>query len=408
MRSVLSVLLAVATVVVVAAADPAPTDPTANITSAFTDFCAKSTSRPIATCTLANVCSKNVGVSTSACNILALAKTLQDVEQVPASEPVLQAYTTYCANNPERCSRFTPLAGQVNSTQYQMDVYKACAQMSGMEGCNVCTRPNGFGLSTPLSGLAQCDTLGAYTTVCRSMKSMSDCADFNTLCNALPNAKTYFVELCGDPGAVRTGPSPAPGTGGDSQPTPSPGTGSDDFTVVPPMRMFFHSAVFDYILFEHWITSTASQYTGAWFGIFFFTVLFYLFQAERIVRLNPRIMAALDRSASTVAREGLLFARALLMAVEVAWGFIIMLIIMSFNTGWFFAVILGGLFGNYLFGRRLLTYGPRMRTTDSADGSESALATSAQPFAGTSATASLEARRHSHEEKPSELKPPCC
>ena len=137
-------------------------------------------------------------------------------------------------------------------------------------------------------------------------------------------------------------------------------------TAEPPMKMYFHTSTFDRILFEGWVTRTDGAFAGSWFACFFGAILSELLKLFR-KRLEDKWEKDITEKRQDRASEpwwkatpfvpAIDLPRSLLSGLEMAWGLIIMLVAMTFNTALFIAIPLGTVAGTLLVGR-YMSYKP--------------------------------------------------
>ncbi|KAF9434294.1 hypothetical protein BGZ76_008256 [Entomortierella beljakovae] len=236
-------------------------------------------------------------------------------------------------------------------------VIDICTEMD-MKGCERCPKP------APGAYAANCDTLGTYAILCKSMPEMHQCDNWKSMCSttsSTANLEFQNSEYC------------------------AAGVGSPEMNP-PTMRMYFHFGFEDYVLFENWVPRTRGQYVGAWFALFFITIAFQTIQtyhnnlealwAEERVHENE--MTKSDSSTSLTkehaskgasssilvhwvqlwrqpltakeAKQNLI--RAALTCVETTLGYGLMLATMTFNVPLFFAIIAGLTLGSVIFSRQ--------------------------------------------------------
>jgi len=216
-----------------------------------------------------------------------------------------------------------------------------CSQMY-MSDCSKC-------MSSAQDGaMLKCDLLQVYSDLCLSMPMMSNCTQWKSLCKVIPD-----WPLC-------------PSSSNHNQP--------------PEMRMFFHTGITDYVLFKDWVPRTNGQYAASWLAVFFMTLLNEFLKLWRtnlerkwaeqaeddgsegvpLVSQPAGISKILSLGSQTVThfRGSVDIPRAFLQSLEVAWSFLIMLVVMTYNVGLFFAVISGVFVGSLLVGR-FLSYKPK-------------------------------------------------
>jgi len=129
------------------------------------------------------------------------------------------------------------------------------------------------------------------------------------------------------------------------------------------MRMYFHMGITDYVLFKSWVPNTTLTYIGTWVAIFLFTIVFEVMKLFR-TRWEKKWADQLTEEYTNISinsnsifageapfRTKIDFARATLHLIEVGWGFLVMLVVMTYNIGLFVAVLAGAFFGMLLIGR---------------------------------------------------------
>eukprot|EP00010_Vexillifera_abyssalis_P008228 CAMPEP_0201544484 /NCGR_PEP_ID=MMETSP0173_2-20130828/1099_1 /ASSEMBLY_ACC=CAM_ASM_000268 /TAXON_ID=218659 /ORGANISM="Vexillifera sp., Strain DIVA3 564/2" /LENGTH=352 /DNA_ID=CAMNT_0047952613 /DNA_START=47 /DNA_END=1105 /DNA_ORIENTATION=+ len=180
------------------------------------------------------------------------------------------------------------------------------------------------------SASAPCDTLELYSDLCKSMPNMFECQMWDELCMQVSE-----WDICSQR--------------------------DSDGDTIPIMRMFFHTGISDYILFESWVPETDAEYVGSWFAIFFAAILLEILRACRAffefrVQAGPCDCDPKDRSLNAFLqyhpfRCGVDLLRACLHFFDVMWALLLMLVAMTFNVGLFFAVGAGALIGHFAVGR---------------------------------------------------------
>jgi len=195
-----------------------------------------------------------------------------------------------------------------------------CAGMN-MDACSQCS---------PSS--TSCNYFQMYSDLCISMPNMPECAAWSTMCKDIPH-----WPLC-------------------SNVSPN--------KVIPVMRMYFHTGIVDYVLFKEWVPTTNASYALSWIAIFVFTVLYEVIKLIR-TRLEKKWSDKLNEEYSGLVnstrftflageapfRPKVDFMRATIHALEVAWGFLVMLVVMTFNVGLCMAVLAGSFVGMLFIGR---------------------------------------------------------
>jgi copper transporter 1 len=164
---------------------------------------------------------------------------------------------------------------------------------------------------------------------------MSECASFNQMCsswNSFGNAEFY----CGGSTANEN--------------------------VIPMMKMYFHSGIVDYVLFQGWVPTKGWQYGLTWTFIAILGIGAVAGRASLAIweKSKEAKAAAQDQDTKKKSwKDHLLpnfgqfqmnLIRASFLFPILVVEFCLMLVAMTFNVGLFFAVILGYCFGIVLFG----------------------------------------------------------
>jgi len=190
-----------------------------------------------------------------------------------------------------------------------------CTSMP-MSDCTTCT--------------TSCDYLSTYSNLCLAMPNMAQCGAWKTLCKSIPAWPYCSTAISG----------------------------------IPEMRMYFHSGIVDYVLFKGWVPRNGVQYAFTWIGIAVAGVLLEFVKyirsrlekrwcdnSERFMRLNGDE----ERPTTMPWSWKVDLPRSLLAALELGWGYCLMLVAMTFNVGLFFAVLFGCFVGTLIFGRFLVS-----------------------------------------------------
>ena len=256
-----------------------------------------------------------------------------------------QLYSKTCKTSaPDaQCSSSAPPKNFPSSANLTRAIFSICNEMS-MPGCSSCSIPSAN------STYAECDLIGVYSSLCQSMPSMSQCSLYSTMCSSTPS-----LSWCSKADAP------------------------------PEMKMYFHTGIVDYVLFEKWVPRNGWQYFGT-LCFCFVSALFY----EFLVAMNAiwevqwrkeEFNGVLRSSSSNTLDEGGVFGsktnqaplsvlpiyhhigglsrgmsgvkvslqRGLVRLVTSTLSFLLMLIAMTFNVGLFLAIILGFAIGSFLF-----------------------------------------------------------
>jgi len=195
-----------------------------------------------------------------------------------------------------------------------------CTSMS-MSDCSKCSGPAG----------ASCDYLDVYSSLCMAMPGMSQCAAWSKFCKAVPEWPYCSNQASG----------------------------------IPEMRMYFHTGFLDYVLFHGWVPRNGVQYAFTWIAIAIAGILLeaikfvraklekrWLEQGRHIFAINDESERSSDALPWSIKVD---LPRAILSTLELGWGYLLMLVAMTFNVGLFFAVLFGCFAGTLIFGRFLIT-----------------------------------------------------
>jgi len=238
-----------------------------------------------------------------------------------------------------QCSQ-RAVPNMITTPQATLDVIQLCVVHPSMEWCVECTDTN---------NAEHCqDPLHTLASICLD-HYMEDCARWYDMCREFPEG---LDDICGnadrDSFVLRT---------------------DDGDLCVGIMKMYFHSGLSDYVLFRDWVPCTNSRYMG-----FFFFIVFLGVATNFVKGLRARLEQHWARQAMLVPppapAEGKQNAistfawhffptnkthfqqnliRAVFTAATVILDYALMLISMTFNVGFFFAVVLGYALGSLLF-----------------------------------------------------------
>lgn len=238
-------------------------------------------------------------------------------------------YRTMCVTGSlvKICS--TPTLDLPAENVIKANISDICSEMN-MQPCADCT-------STACS-----DPLTVYSELCLSMPDMPQCGPWNTLCKQIPDWTLCTYDSSSSDGHTNK---------------------------IPPMRMYFHLSYMDYVLLQNWVPDTTTTYTLTWLAVFAFTLFFEVLKLMRS-RYEKRWSDQVNEYSLVNSSGGNLlmgeakfrprvdFARAFLHTLEVAWGFLVMLVVMTYNVGLFLAVLAGSFLG-MLFVGRFVQYVPK-------------------------------------------------
>jgi len=200
----------------------------------------------------------------------------------------------------------------LRGVEYKNFIRSICGEM-GMTNCDKCTPA-----SCPI------DALRLYSDLCNEMPTMTQCANWNTLC-------TKYIQkwpLCPSGNAI----------------------------IPPAMKMYFHTGFREYILFQGWVPQNDAEFIIAVILIFLFSVGYEFLKYFRAVLEKNHRMALEEnvgilngKKPSTKSYPHLLVS-SFLYFVEITLGFLLMLLAMTFNITIFLAVVIGRFVGVLIVG----------------------------------------------------------
>ncbi|KAI9203865.1 Ctr copper transporter family-domain-containing protein [Polychytrium aggregatum] len=294
-----------------------------NISAALTDLCSQMPGMP--GCTLMNLCAQNSNaIASPYCSSQSLFTDICVTDGMGRMSGC-SSYNSTCSSQTSSC--VSP-SGMPTSQGLAQQIYSICTSMS-MTSCQACPT-----LSQPKSSppsYSDCDMFTTYFNLCKEMPGMQQCAIYSSFCSAHPEFTLCQVSTALDP---------------------------------PTMKMYFHTGILDYVLFESWVPRTTLQYIG-----YIVATLLVSFVYEGIVAysqvlesqwnhqllkakgafdqehsVSAKGLSGIQKTRITLVRGGLRF-------LTTTLGYSIMLITMTFNYGLFFAVIFGLVFGTMVFGQ---------------------------------------------------------
>ena len=244
-------------------------------------------------------------------------------------------YDKLCAANSTvaECSANPPIAHLPTTKNAEAGAKAICKMMPGMSACSQC-------------GASSCDDpLLALGALCQSMPSMAGCktSGWEAMC-AADDAGAALPAYCGSAG------------GGDDP---------------PEMRMYFHTGLVDYVLWESAVPRTPAAYALACAAIVVAGVVAVMLRGARTL-VEQRWVRAAATGGATAPADGALYysggggggadkggvpslarrnaARAGLVAASTTLEYALMLVAMTFNVGLYAAVVGGFALGTLLFG----------------------------------------------------------
>ncbi|KAJ3043520.1 hypothetical protein HDV00_004909 [Rhizophlyctis rosea] len=284
--------------------------PDTNITTSLTSLCTQMPGMP--SCSLKSACqSSPTSIPSQYCTPFSLLSSAC-AKDMPTMDDCRQ-YNSVCnSTSPSYATcQAAALPSLPTTAQLAKQIYSICTEMS-MDGCDRCKL-------TPTSTYAECDLLQTYSYLCKSMPSMSQCAQYTSLCSANPGLDQYCaVSATSDP---------------------------------PEMKMYFHTGIRDFVLFYEWVPRTTGHYVGALIGAFLLGLIYEAFQAAHLhlerVRSAPSDKKVL-LSKGYHATSALIRGCSRLISATIAY--LMMLVVMTYNVGLFFATVVGLGVGSAAFG----------------------------------------------------------
>jgi copper transporter 1 len=238
----------------------------------------------------------------------------------PASSKVQQ-----CKNSPSIPS--FPMTSEVIK-----NVYGICTSMPTMRACDSC-KLSGDSVNT--GNVNGCDVMKTYSSLCIDMPDMSQCTSYKSMCSQNPT-----MSWCE---------------------TPPQASG---------MAMYFHTSMGNYILFQSWFPSTTGQYALAWLATFCLALVYeiivvaievweihlrYKYNARKAQQQNSSmqksrpILSHFGGYTNESLGQGAAGLRGMFRFVQASVGYLCMLIVMTYNVGLFFAIMMGFAIGTWLF-----------------------------------------------------------
>ncbi|KAJ2997085.1 hypothetical protein HDV02_005899 [Globomyces sp. JEL0801] len=296
----------------------------ANITASSGSLCKQMPGMP--SCELQKSCASR-GKSDSYCSPFALYAT-QCTDMNTMSD--CSTYNKMCGSNPSvalpsQCKAL-PLTAFPSTEKTTQLIYGICTSMT-MSGCETCK------IKSAEETYASCDLIGTYAKLCQAMPDMSQCQAWKSMCKATPD-----LPYCE---STSTGSATAP----------------------PEMRMYFHTGISDYVLFQTWVPRTGGQYALYWSLCFLLAIVYealQVFVTLQEVKWSQEAFSSNSKSDTPfwVHIAGLshgfagfkvAVARGLLRIITSTLAYALMLVAMTFNVGLFFSVIGGFGLGTVLF-----------------------------------------------------------
>ncbi|KAI9204065.1 Ctr copper transporter family-domain-containing protein [Polychytrium aggregatum] len=341
------------------------TNSNSNVTAALQDLCTQMPGMP--GCSLRSTCqSASATIPSPYCTPQSLLTDICVVDGMSGMTSC-SGYSSICPSQTGNCAQ---LPGIPTSKTLATQIQSICTQMT-MDGCEKCPK-----LQNPATKPVydDCDMLSVYSMLCQAMPNMAQCSTYAAYC-------------------------------ADSSPlSASPYCPASPQTSAPVMKMYFHTGLLDYVLFESWVPRTTAQFVGYWFFGFLLGVLFEFLQGYHQIleaqwteqmriarkvsakasasRANNAEATSTAHSAADTAytpmapgtsgglktiwglfktpsplsnrrRVHVSFIRAVYRFVTATIAYILMLITMTYNVALFFSVVAGLAVGTFLVAQKV-------------------------------------------------------
>ncbi|KAJ3217430.1 hypothetical protein HK099_005471 [Clydaea vesicula] len=244
------------------------------------------------------------------------------------------------------CEINHPLTNLPPTSLVKTKVESVCKRMASMDGCSSCMQ-NGVSLPT-------CNLFKTYGNLCLQMP-MNECNEWKKMCDSSPDLTSFCTS------AVEDDTPP-------SSPTNKDSSANKEVFQIPDMLMFFHSGPVDYILFKSLVPQNSLHYAIAIVILFFLAVFYEWLHVFSILKeeewklknypaicypykpLNLKEVKEEDENNSQYIGLKILLLRGLFKFLLTTLSYSLMLIVMTFNIGYFFAIIIGYTVGTMCFG----------------------------------------------------------
>ncbi|KAI9007679.1 hypothetical protein DFJ74DRAFT_711928 [Hyaloraphidium curvatum] len=257
-----------------------------------------------------------------------------------AGTPGCASFAAYCGNGTRihACAAPPLENGSLEHMKVQGQYISVCFAMPNMASCDLCPSYADSG-----GKMLDCDVLADWSASCREMPGMSQCTAWKTMCTGTPSSPYCTGVFTG--GQDTTVPPPT-----------IPGSQLD----TPPMLMYFHTNINTYFAFETWVPRNAWQYALSLVAVFLMGLVSDGLHLLRSLAERRFDLAPLPPGSYWPRGLGRDAARFVLGTAAPAWSYLLMLIVMSFNVGVFFAAAGGLGAGSVLWGyvRRTAWPGP--------------------------------------------------
>eukprot|EP00798_Chlamydomonas_sp_ICE-L_P005039 gene5039-34828_t len=269
-----------------------------------------------------------------------------------ANIPGCENYNALCSSmsRVQQCTKQPPIPRTPSWAGAMTNIQQVCTAMSMMQ-CESC---DSMSCSDPVATLA---------AMCTEMP-MRGCENYYDWCAANGDSKGDLAWYCGGASAR---------VGGGATDSGLDGLGSAHSLLgerLPSMLNYFHSRFEEVILFKSWVPETEGEYAGAVIAIFFMALMSVTLKSLRglfSISWEEKLHCWSSDSKSInpveahaeAARPFWMFASwsqgreclkaAAFTAPAVTLDYFCMLIAMTFNIGFFVAIVMGYTSGNFLF-----------------------------------------------------------
>jgi len=259
-------------------------------------------------CTVNNICNLKsyLGIYPQYCLPFSIYKEL--CTEMPGMDNCTQ-YTHLCLKNTSVIDCNMTVLPLLKGKNYKALIDDICSKMD-MDGCDTCQMDS------------KCDKLAVYSKLCLQMPEMDQCDAWKNICGLVPN-----WPICKD-------------------------------NVVPSMKMYFHTGINEYILFQDIVPTTVGQYVIVLIVLFLASIGFELlkFWRTRVTanylgrsEVNLSLINDKNTKAST-SKSAYVLKTSTLYFVEITLGFLLMLLIMTFNVLICISIVVGRYAGALICG----------------------------------------------------------
>jgi len=273
--------------------------PSAYTTQDVKNICQQDPTMP--GCSVNTICAQSLFSTGKYCNNFSILKVLCNDES--GNMTGCEDYSSMCGSDSVVNECNTEALPLPSSTATVGLISSICSQMDMVE-CSTCPSNNPY----------NCDLLVVYSNLCLEMTDMTQCKAWSSICNLVPD-----WPICAQSSS----------------------------NSVPQMRMYFHTGIVDYVLFKGWVPKTSGEYAGTWFAVCLMTIISECLKAIKCYWKYKEKKKTRCRAVISCLLPNTKCAKAVFRVVEVAWGFLVMLVVMNYNVGLFFALLTGVFIGHF-------------------------------------------------------------